>query len=164
VTGAVATGVVRQPDGKLVVAAISQPGAPPQGARVYRFDAAGAPDPTFGTAGVVQFDAALTPLGVGIQSNGKLVVGSNLRNAKSLSVGYELDRLNADGSVDTTFGSGGKVQVRLVDDATADNGFRVSSYDFAAKPDDKLVFLSGEPLPGSEQLSVRQFTAKGQLD
>jgi uncharacterized delta-60 repeat protein len=77
-------------------------------------------DPTFGNQGVVQIslsDSGTTPTSLAIQSNGQVVVGGKygtLSTGSSTVVPHSfLLRLNADGSLDSTFGMNGVVMFNL---------------------------------------------------
>jgi uncharacterized delta-60 repeat protein len=76
--------------------------------------AAGDLDPTFGTAGTVMTDINhSTDLAnaVAVQSDGKLVViGETYKNNDYTGEDFVVTRYNADGTLDTTFGRGGKVR------------------------------------------------------
>lgn len=109
-----ATAVALQGDGKIVVAGQgpSQMGSPQPA--VLRITANGALDTSFGRGGL-----AIVNLGAGggefatgvvIQTDGKIVIGVSFGNADGVAE-LELARLNADGTLDTSFGSGGTVQV-----------------------------------------------------
>jgi uncharacterized delta-60 repeat protein len=109
-----ATAVAIQSDGKIVVAgqAPSQVGAPE--AAVLRLTANGSLDSSFGQEGVaiVNFGAVGGELatGVVIQRDGKIVIEVSFGTADGVAE-LDLARLNADGALDTGFGSGGTVQV-----------------------------------------------------
>ena len=80
---------------------------------VGAFAQAGSPDPGFGWNGMVVFPLSiLTALNaVAIQSDGKILVAG--AGAGNTSAGDVLIRLNTDGSLDTTFASGGTLPSRL---------------------------------------------------
>lgn len=95
-----ASDVLVQPGGKIVAVGLSAGDF-----AVVRYNADGSLDPTFGTGGLVKtdfgsFDQANA---VARQLDGKLVV------AGGTSGGSALARYNTDGSLDTSFGVGGKV-------------------------------------------------------
>src|SRR5690349_2166754 len=71
---------------------------------------AGAPDPSFGTAGVIRMETAglQSETGVAIQADGKLIVTGAAANDAFARV----RRLNADGTLDDDFGDGG---VKVID-------------------------------------------------
>ena len=106
------TRVALQTDGKVVLAAPS--GDPQQsnnGIALVRLNTDGAPDPSFGTAGVVIYGVDRTvPVGVAIQPDGKILVGSTA-GANADGGGTALARFNSNGSVDSSFGTGGHVEL-----------------------------------------------------
>ncbi len=71
-------------------------------------------DPTFGTGGTLMTDLSRsTDLAnaVAIQSDGKLVVvGQTYKNNDYSNEDFAVDRYNTDGTLDTTFGAGGRVR------------------------------------------------------
>jgi uncharacterized delta-60 repeat protein len=91
---------------------------------VARFNADGAVDTSFGTDGVVSvdfsgdFDVANS---VAVQADGKILVGGSA--TVNFNGTFALVRLNADGSLDSGFGVGGKVSTDLSDPVT---GYRYS--------------------------------------
>ena len=85
--------MVLQSDGKILISDATQ---------VFRFNADGSPDTSFGPNGVVT--PGFTVAGVAIQSDGKIVGGGDT------TAGWAVARYNVNGTPDTTFGSGtGKV-------------------------------------------------------
>jgi uncharacterized delta-60 repeat protein len=108
-----ALAVAIQADGKFVVAGISHNGANNDFSLV-RYNTNGSLDNSFGTGGKV-----ITAIGSGddnasgvaIQSNGKIVVAGESNSGTSTAPNYDFAvvRYNTDGSLDTSFGTGGKV-------------------------------------------------------
>ncbi|MCD5987917.1 calcium-binding protein [Pseudomonas sp. CDFA 553] len=90
--------VTVQPDGKIIVAGTS---TTYDAATVVRLNADGSFDTSFGDNGVVHpalgANEGYSARGVTVQEDGKIVVVGQ--------GGYAITRLNADGSLDTTFGS-----------------------------------------------------------
>ncbi len=108
---ATASAIAPQSDGKLVIAGTG--GTAADGSplvRVWRTDAYGQPDPGFGLQGValVPFPNFVQVKGVAVGPDGKIVV---VGNATKPAGGNEfaLLRLNADGRLDTGFGTNGLV-------------------------------------------------------
>ncbi|MFN8642904.1 MAG: delta-60 repeat domain-containing protein [Candidatus Binatia bacterium] len=104
-----AEAVTRQSDGKLVVAGWSASLSPNRWA-LARFTADGIIDPTFGNGGTVMTllqSGGCEAYAVVQQADGKLVAAGRASNGGSYYLA--LVRYNADGSLDTTFGSGGIV-------------------------------------------------------
>jgi uncharacterized delta-60 repeat protein len=126
-------GLVRQDDGKLVVAADSGHG--PATFLLAGFDADGTLDPTFGDAGLVVGPAGALARALVRQSDGKLVVVGNILGPSNP---VRLVRYLANGTVDGDFGIDG------VSDA------------------DHTSFLSGAALDAQERVVVSgsQFVAR----
>jgi len=121
--------VALQPDGKIVVAgnAQSADGTVSEFA-VARFNANGTLDSSFGTGGKVTTNFVGVMAGgvsnpadsVLIQADGKILVGGLASQcARRCPAQSALARYNANGSLDTTFGSGGMVAVTAIGGITA---------------------------------------------
>jgi uncharacterized delta-60 repeat protein len=116
---------------------------------------AGQLDPTFGTGGIfttnfTEEDTTIA-IAVALQSDGKIVVGGAVPNGISQIVG--LVRLNTNGSLDTTFGSGGIVS----------NTFGIEFaqvYGVAILPDGKIL-AAAEGITGN---SIGRFNPNGSVD
>jgi uncharacterized delta-60 repeat protein len=99
------------PDGKIVVGGATWSSGSDSSWVLARYSKRGRLDPTFGVGGQVTtalapFDDELTDLV--LQPDGKVVaVGYKFEGQEST---FALARYNSDGSLDTTFGSGGKVE------------------------------------------------------
>jgi uncharacterized delta-60 repeat protein len=106
------TRVALQTDGKIVLAAPS--GDPQQannGIALVRLNSDGTPDTGFGTAGVVVYGVDHTvPVGLAIQPDGKILVGSTAGTNADGGGSFALARFNSSGSVDNSFGTGGRVE------------------------------------------------------
>jgi uncharacterized delta-60 repeat protein len=118
-----------QRDGKIVVAGVAESadGSVSEFA-VARFNADGALDTTFGAGGKVITNFVGAAAGgvsnpadsVLIQADGKILAGGLAsRCARRCPAQSALARYNADGSLDTTFGSGGMVAVTAIGGITA---------------------------------------------
>lgn len=99
-----------QSDGKIVVA-----GSDGNDFTLARYTTSGALDTTFGTGGMVTTDFSGSvdqAFAVVIESNGKYVVAgsaTNTSNVNPTGTDFALARYNTNGSLDATFGTGGKV-------------------------------------------------------
>jgi uncharacterized delta-60 repeat protein len=138
--------VARQSDGRLVVVGESQFLLTGYDFILLRFNANGTPDGTFGTAGQVR--TAITTgddyaTAVAILGSGKIMVAGRSGNNLVLA------RYNADGSIDTTFGSGTGRILRATSSSTFDAAMAVQS-------DGKSVVLVGT--------AVYRFNTDGTLD
>jgi len=103
-----AKNIVLMADDRIVLSGALSKGT---GTGIERYTPDGRPDGSFGTSGSVEIAGAFDGEGLAMQSDGKLL----LAGSKQVGVGnanvtqFELRRLNADGSVDDKFGSGGTV-------------------------------------------------------
>jgi uncharacterized delta-60 repeat protein len=134
---------------------------------VARLTPTGTADPTFGTGGVAQFSFPLnyTPEAVVVQPDGKILVGGTASTTDGgIGQAFVL-RLNANGSLDTTFGANGDVLSNSADTlnrlALQPNGdivFTGTTIPPAAAPPPNPLAL---PAP---QLVVERLTSTGALD
>ncbi|MFO0014417.1 MAG: DUF4347 domain-containing protein, partial [Planctomycetota bacterium] len=147
-----------QSDGKLVVGGTYNTGGSADFALV-RYNANGSLDTSFGTDGKVT-----TPVGSGndqgrsvsIQADGKIVLGgwSNV----GFNDHYALVRYNVDGTLDTSFGTGGKVTTNV-----GDSGGRADR--ITIQPDGRIVIV-GEAgiLASNGDFGVIRYNPDGSLD
>jgi uncharacterized delta-60 repeat protein len=91
-----------------------------EGARfaLARYNPDGTLDPTFGTGGTVtsDFDGSVvfSVGGLAVQADGELVVAGTVASGPLGNLDFALARYSPDGSLDPTFGSGGKVITDLM--------------------------------------------------
>lgn len=158
--GDYAYAVIQQTDGKLVLAGEAGRGIGPGNIGLARFNADGTLDSTFGSGG-----KALVDLGSGTSSwaadvaqqpDGKLVIVGTINTGGSERLLFA--RLNTDGSLDTTFGTGGTTIV--------DFGSGTSSWaeDLAQQPDGKLVAVGTVDGPGGPNFAIARVSPDGALD
>lgn len=147
-----AKNIVVQPDGKIVLSGAFSKGS---GTGVHRYTANGNPDGTFGTFGSVEIAGAFVGEGLALQGDGKLL----LVGSKQVGVGnanetqFELRRLNANGSVDDKFGSGGAVNTAF--------GIRDSAQSVAVQRDGRIL-VSGSA--DEFQFGLARYNDDGTLD
>src|SRR5262249_52386604 len=83
-----------------------------------RYNADGSLDQTFGTRGLATTDIGRRSNdwleAVGLQADGKIVAAGSTRDPRSTTDELALVRYNADGTLDTSFGTGGKALDHLV--------------------------------------------------
>ena len=122
-----ALALVLQPDGKLVAVGGASSGQEIRDFALARYRPNGSLDPTFGVGGKVTTDLGgfEGAAAVVLQPDGKLVA------AGSSAGGFTLVRYLPNGSLDPTFGIGGKVTTNFADDAEATS--------LVLQPDGKLV-------------------------
>jgi uncharacterized delta-60 repeat protein len=158
-----AHGVAIQPDGKIVVAGEVHDAVDGYFG-VARFNVDGSLDGTFGGDGTVTtkfFDMADPAFALALQSDGKIVVGGFAFNsAGDTSYDFALARYNADGSLDTSFGEGGKVVTDFAKNVDI-------LYALGVQQDGKIVAagyaeLSEDTL--SRDFAVARYNPDGSLD
>jgi uncharacterized delta-60 repeat protein len=153
------------PDGKILVAG-DIGNNPSRDYLIAKFNASGSLDTTFGAGGKVRVDIR-TYDSVGamvLQPDGKiLAVGSSHSTTISaLDAGVfgpedpSAVRLNPDGSLDPSFGSGGKVVLALATDSYATS--------VALDSSGRIVLGGGIAAPGGDDFAVFRFTSAGALD
>ncbi|WP_457353104.1 delta-60 repeat domain-containing protein [Roseateles sp. P5_D6] len=156
-------GVTVQADGKAVVAGFGVFGSTTgTDFMVVRHLRDGGLDPSFGNGGKVstafnnggRSDEAQA---VAVQADGKiLVAGSSDQGASGYD--FALARYNADGTLDTTFGSGGRVTTSFGNGAD-------KAYALLLQPDGKIV-LGGDSSQGANgsDFALARYNADGSLD
>jgi uncharacterized delta-60 repeat protein len=156
--GASASRLLQQPDGKLVVASS---GLIASGWSIARYNPDGSIDPSFGHGGKVTTSLGRLSSGSALvrQPDCKLVIAgtssSNDSNGKIALVRYR-----SDGSLDQSFGRGGKVTTRIGEGVTLT---AITSF-LVRQPDGKLVaFSSGYRGPYTYFALVR-YRSDGSLD
>ncbi|MCV6621758.1 MAG: DUF4347 domain-containing protein, partial [Cellvibrionaceae bacterium] len=125
-----------------------------------RYNSDGTPDQSFGTDGVVRLDlgsASEQGFAVTVQADGKIILVGSRPGLNSLGNDYTDDvvvaRLNADGSLDSSFGSSGYSQVDFAD---ADDYAR----DVIVQPDGSIIVV-GE---AGRDVGVIKLDSSGLLD
>jgi uncharacterized delta-60 repeat protein len=153
-----ATALVPQADGKLVAAGFATDSFGSQSDFVLaRYNPDGSLDTTFGTGGKVITDFgsnADEAQALVVQADGKLVAAGSLATD---TYDFALARYNADGSLDTTFGAGGKVITDFdsgVDRANA----------LAVQADGKLVAGGSTQTQFAAGFAMARYNIDGALD
>ena len=113
---AVANAVTIQNDGKIIVACESQGGTY---ISLLRFTANGTLDSSFGFNGIAT-KSGLGGRALAIQSDGKIAVAGFTKNSSPYGYDFALVRYNTNGSLDSTFGTGGIVSTAIGDFAIAE--------------------------------------------
>jgi uncharacterized delta-60 repeat protein len=164
-----ATAVALQPDGKIVAAGEKGIFRPPGEERnsdivLARYNPNGALDTTFGTSGETISDFgpiadyfADDATDIIILSDGKIVLVGDSDGAGYYD--FLIARYNADGTLDTSFGAGGRTKTDL------GNGFQDGASAAALQADGKIVAV-GAALPSSFDLdfSLIRYNPNGALD
>jgi uncharacterized delta-60 repeat protein len=147
-----------QPDGKIVLAGSSLNGSD-WDYSLIRLNTDGSLDTTFNGTG-----KAIVPVGtagdyaysVTLQLDGKIVLGGTSTYAAGNS-DFSLIRLNANGSLDTTFNGSGKAILPV--DAASDYGYNVT-----VQPDGKIIVSGYSDNGGNNDFSLIRLNADGSLD
>ncbi len=151
-----AQAAVLQQDGKIVAAGRAFISGSINFALV-QYNADGSLDSSFGTNGIVTTSFGGTDdraVAVLLQSNGKIVAVG--RSNTSGSNQFALARYNADGSLDTSFGTNGLVLTSiLTNDRTVDG---------VLQPDGKIVAVGRANGTGVNDFALARYNADGSLD
>ncbi|HVO22496.1 MAG TPA: hypothetical protein VMW56_02590, partial [Candidatus Margulisiibacteriota bacterium] len=154
---AAAHAVVIQGDGRIVVAGEASNGAN-QDFALVRYNSDGTRDTTFGSGGAV-----LTPVGSGDDSaravavldGGRIVVAGE--SAGGSDRNFAVVRYLANGTLDTSFGSGGTV---TTDFDSGDD----AAVALVVQPDGKLVVAGSATVAGQQVFAVARYGTDGKLD
>jgi uncharacterized delta-60 repeat protein len=159
-----ATSVAIGIDGKIVVAGGSVVGLFNDFA-LARYNADGTLDAGFGTGGKVLtgFGVSAQAYSVAVQPDGKIVVAGEANIDGNFD--FELVRYNTDGTLDNSFGAGGKVST---DFGLFEQGYSYAlAYSLALQPDGKIV-LAGEATFGTfnaqADFALARYNSDGTLD
>ncbi len=158
--GDIGNNVAVQPDGKIIV-----PGrvVTPDGYSDFglaRYDSDGTPDVTFGIGGKVNTDFFGFLDGcfaVAVQTDGKIVaaggafVDDNNNN-------FALTRYNSDGSIDASFGTGGKVSNDF------GGGANDEALDVVLQSDGKIVVVIGQAVGTNPDFRLSRYNSDGTSD
>jgi uncharacterized delta-60 repeat protein len=159
--GSEALGAAVQPDGKIILGGWAADDAANDDLLLFRLNPNGSLDSTFGTGGVV-----LAALGGGssgerwaearelaLRPDGKIVVGGDASNSSGHGE-LLVARLNADGSLDPAFGSGGWTLSNAAEFTTA----------LALQGDGKVIASGDHYASGGSEVVLTRFNADGGVD
>lgn len=156
-----AWGLAVQPDGKAVVAGTRFDPGLSDDFVLARYTVSGALDPTFDGDGKVTTDFGARADGaddVALQADGKIVAAGSGIAAAVRPVDFALARYNRDGTLDPTFGDGGKVLTTFapnsIDGANA----------LVIQPDGKIVAAGRTRSGPKNQFAVARYLPNGSLD
>ena len=147
-----------QPDGKLVVAGSTGFG-PGANFAIARYNQNGTVDSSFGIAGQVNtdfFGFEDIATAIVIQQDGRIIAGGRARTG-TIAGGFGLARYNSDGSLDTTFGSAGKVTTNFSN--TEFSAVRT----LAIQTDGRIVAAGTQNLGHTDMIAAR-YMPDGNLD
>jgi uncharacterized delta-60 repeat protein len=146
-----------QPDGKIVLAGSSSNGSNSDFS-IVRLNSNGSLDTSFGENGKL-----LIPVGINnesifstfLQPDGRIVLaGSSFNGPDSL---FSVIRINSNGSLDTGFGEGGKLLLRV----GLNNDYASSAF---LQPDGKIVLVGSSSNGSNVDFSIVRLNSNGTLD
>lgn len=162
-----ANGAVLQPDGKIIVVGSASYDSANRdiGFALARFNTDGSTDFGFGTGGkqiTDFFGAGAKANGVVLQPDGKFVVAGTASDSATRPVATDiaLARYNADGSLDSAFGTGGETAIPFPDSATEQGNA------LALTTDGKIVVAGAafKTFATPPDFALVRFNADGSLD
>ena len=153
-----AEAMVSQPDGKIVAAGHSLTSESASRFTLARYNKTGMLDPTFGNAGRIRsgFGAGSNAgaFALVLEPDGKLVAAGEVGPVGAYD--FALIRYNADGTLDRTFGAGGKVETDIGGD---DHLAAVE-----LQPDGKILGVGVSSHPPYSTFAVARYDPNGSLD
>jgi uncharacterized delta-60 repeat protein len=162
---AVASSVVVQPDGKIVVAGGAFPLFTFAGDfKVVRYNSNGSLDTSFGDGGIVTtiFPEGSYAFDVALQADGKIIAAGTVfvdfDPGESSNTDFALARYNPDGSPDATFGNGGQVSTDFL-------GMEDDAFSVLIQPDGNIVAVgsANDPATFYDFAAVR-YLGTGSID
>ena len=151
---------VLQRDGKIVVAGSYKTDGMTREFALARYNADGSLDQSFGLGGEVTtfFDRDVHGNAVALQRDGKIVVGGHLITGFYQNNEFALARYDANGNIDPSFGTGGRV-VKDLFDRTND-----IIYSLSVQKDGKLVAVGRTGNGVSMRFGIARFLSNGEYD
>ena len=160
-----AAAVAVQPDGKIIAAGFARRDAGlNDDFALARYNADGSPDASFGTAGKVTtdfFNSNDLIEAMILQPDGKIVVAGRAFVPNATGTDFALARYNPDGTLDASFGAGGKINTPFT------QNFDEYASGLAIQPDNKLIAVGrADPnLTGRHfNFAVARYNPDGTLD
>jgi uncharacterized delta-60 repeat protein len=161
-----ANDIAVQADGRIIVvgnASVSRGMMTDVDFAITRYNTDGSLDSTFGAGGKVFTDFPSTldqANAVAIQSDGKIIIaGSQRVDIFTGNDNFALARYNPDGSLDSTFGSGGKVTTGFSPNS------RDIAHDLAIQSDGKIVAVGlSSNSATADDFALARYNADGSLD
>jgi uncharacterized delta-60 repeat protein len=149
-----ASSIAVQADGRILAGGTSGSGR----FALARYDAVGSLDGTFGTGGMVTTDVgglSAGALALAIQPDGRIVAAGATDEA-GYCCQFALVRYNADGTLDTSFGTDGRV--------TTDFGGLDEAHAVVVQPDGKILAAGSTYSPFLSGFALARYNPDGSLD
>ena len=146
-----------RPDGKILVAGQATTSSDAVGYGVACYNSDGMLDTSFGANGLVTTLFTGTAMGYDLilKTDGKFIVAGAANNGSNNDFG--MAQYNADGSLDTTFGSGGRVTTAFGSGHDNDECVLIQS-------DGKIVLTGTAEMSGGYDFALARYNANGSLD
>ena len=156
------SGIGLRQDGKIVAVGVTfASGSGNSGMAVARYNPNGSLDSGFGMGGKVFVNTIVSGIGAtrtAFQPDNKIILGGFAIPFGINGADFTLLRLNADGSVDPSFGTNGEVTT----DFSNSNDFL---YALTLQPDGKIIAAGGAPTPSSViHTALARYNSDGSLD
>jgi uncharacterized delta-60 repeat protein len=155
-----ARAVAIQPDGKIVIAGYTE-NVTDFDFVLARYNSDGSLDNTFGIGGqvVTDFGGGLFDVStaIQIQPDGKIIAAGYVSTVFSYGADFAIARYNSNGTLDNTFGTGGKVITPV--DTNYDYGTSV-----VLQSDGKIILAGYSLIGGIEVFSIVRYNNNGTLD
>jgi uncharacterized delta-60 repeat protein len=151
-----ARGLAVQPDGKLIAA-----GEGGDSFALARYKSNGSLDTNFGSGGKVTTDFSTTNA-VALQGDGKIVVAGSVTEPGTADSDFALARYNSNGTLDDTFGSGGKVTTEIGEFTSG--GFDDRADAVAIQQDGKIVAAGVADNGSDNDFALVRYNPDGSLD
>jgi uncharacterized delta-60 repeat protein len=153
-----ARNVVIQANGAILVSGDPIGSDPSLRTSVARFNSDGTFDTTFGGAGKLVLAGAQVGRGLAVQSDGRILLAGSMRvnNVPNDFTHFCVIRLNADGTFDNSFGSGGTI-------TTSFTGLTDVAHAVTVQADGKIV-VAGEGNLVNPNFALARYNANGSLD
>jgi uncharacterized delta-60 repeat protein len=159
----VAYDVLVQPDNKIVAVGTTAASSSPKHFALTRFTTNGSLDTSFGDNGrvITVFNASSAVEGAfaaAIQPDGKIIAAGFVNRFTPGEGYFALARYNPDGSLDTTFGNGGKILTSIVQ--------HINEARAAAVRQDGTIVAAGDYYSGNQnfQTLIARYTTNGTLE
>jgi uncharacterized delta-60 repeat protein len=154
-----AESVAIQGDGKILVSGDSWNSGNDYDFALVRYNPDGSLDSTFGTGGKMTTDIRSSADGgyaVAIQGDGKIIIAGDASRGNTAIWDIALARFNTDGSLDSTFGTSGKVTTVV--------GSGSAASDVSIQNDGKIVIAGGATVDSMRLFTLVRYNTDGSLD
>ncbi|MBS1730902.1 MAG: T9SS type A sorting domain-containing protein [Bacteroidetes bacterium] len=160
----IATGLVVQPDGKIVISGdVKKSAYDEKRTFICRYMPDGGLDPSFGVGGIVitTYTNATNSNSLIINAAGKLIRGSN-NNIYDTHSSFMLESFNTDGSKDISFGENGVA--KYIFGLGQDGYWNSVMYMMAQQPDGKITCCGESGKGDEESMALCRFNIDGSID